>query len=173
MPTTFNAKILVKTGNRTALASTPPAIRQPFRESDSGRFGTGTVVAATAGWIADPAISAAGDTTLALTSYKGSAKAVITVGAGAGVYVANLVLPESVLGIDGVTACVPQAGDEVRLRIAVAASVNPTLHIFRNNKGTTALATLTGDATTARTYLVELVYSGAAWVLFDLRQFNP
>lgn len=170
-------RILFRTGTRAQIQAKITAEgfrrREPWHESDGGRMGvgnTGPILALKA--LDTIALSTAGDTTLGLLSWATRHTGIVTVAAGAGAYTRNIILPNAVTGVDGVTSVAFAAGDEVELRLEVAASANPTVRIWHNVASGTALVQLTGEASTARNYIVTLRHNGTQWVVWDVRQVN-
>ena len=172
MPDTVFAEIRIAQGTTVQLASTPPGARQPWCDLNSGRFGVGDVMAATSAALNTITASTAGTTTLPLLSQIAHHFAVVQIAAGAGAFTRNIVLPESVTGIDAVTACAPVNGDSIKLRVEIAASANPSVPIYTAAATGTPLVSLAGDVDAARTYICEFSFNGA-WQVFDVRQFNP
>jgi hypothetical protein len=165
-------------GSKAVIAAGTYNFLELLRETDRGRVvagslatGAGVLLSATLG-LATVALSVTGSTTLALKCQYDRHTVLVTVAAGAGAYTADVILPQSVTGADGVSSIAFGLGDVVEMRIEVAASVNPTLRIWHNAASGTALATLTGEAAGARNYIGSFRHNGTAWVLWDIRQVN-
>jgi hypothetical protein len=145
---------------------------EPWCETDGGRTGTGNrgynTMAKDLGTIA---LSTAGDTTLALVTWANVFRGLITVAAGAGAYVRNVVLPNTATDLNGDPLAFV-AGDLCELRVEVAASGNPTVNFYATSTAGTNLLPIAGDAALARNYIATFRHTGAAWALFDLRQVN-
>lgn len=99
--------------------------------------------------------SVAGNTNVSPIANFTNHTAIVTAGAGAGAYTRTL----SILATNATD------GKFVRIKVAMPASGNPTVEIRNDSAGGTLLATASPKLT-AYNVIYELVFDGAAWVLF-------
>lgn len=108
------------------------------------------------------AISAAGNTNFTLAAGVRNSSPDLTVSAGSGTYTATL----SLLATNAI------AGSCVVIRVAMPASLNPTLEVRNLTSAGTLLATLLGHPTTARNWIVRARFDGTNWAAAGIEPAN-
>jgi hypothetical protein len=96
-------------------------------------------------------VSAAGNYPLAPTKPVHTAR--LSAAAGSGAYTAKFILPIEIAN----------EGDRLTIRLAVPASVNPTVEFRNATSGGTLLDTKNGELT-AKNWLIDFVFDGSGWV---------
>lgn len=133
--------------------------------SSTGQFSGTGYVGVNRSYNAPTAISAAGDTSIALQAGEITRAFVVTVQAGAGTYSATLSLAS--------TNAV--AGAIITATIAMPASLNPTLTIKNLTSGGATLGNPIFGRAIVRTWELEAQFDGTNWFILALRQtvFTP
>jgi len=162
----YYLKTATRAAIQAAIAGAGIYARRPTIESDGGRFRVGNRLVTETDVAADASVSSTGTSTLALKSWCAQHVATFTVGAGSGAYTRKILALRTVTDLNGGTALAPLKGDTITIKLAVAASANPTVQIHENSASDSALLTIAGTGT-AFSRTVQLHYTGSAWAVLN------